>query len=142
MLDTLAMLCKQEVSFCCHRADGVPRVPGREIWLASFDAGGVGQRCQSVAHPVKRPLVGDAFQFVLAGVFELEPGACSEAFDRGADQNLPARASAPTRAPAWTARPRMWSPASSTSPVWHPARMSRPSSPTAAARDWAPLYSA
>src|SRR5262249_4378830 len=40
MLDTLAMLCKQEVSFCCHRADGVPRVPGREIWLASFDAGG------------------------------------------------------------------------------------------------------
>src|SRR5215813_4806737 len=105
MLDTLAMLCKQEVSFCCHRADGVPRVPGREIWLASFDAGGVGQRCQSVAHPVKRPLVGDAFQFVLAGVFELEPGACSEAFDRGADQNLPARA------PAWTARPRMWSPA-------------------------------
>jgi hypothetical protein len=35
------------------------------------------------------PLVGDAFQFVLAGVVELEPGARGEVFDRGADQNLP-----------------------------------------------------
>src|SRR5262245_24654118 len=142
MLDTLAMLCKQEVSFCCHRADGVPRVPGREIWLASFDAGGVGQRCQSVAHPVKRPLVGDAFQFVLAGVFELEPGACGEAFDRGAGQNLPG---AGERADPGAGVDRQAADVVAGEfdlAGVAPARMSRPSSPTAAARDWAPLYSA
>ena len=35
------------------------------------------------------PLVGDAFQLVLPGVFELEPRARGEVFDRGADQYLP-----------------------------------------------------
>ena len=37
--------------------------------------------------------VGDALQLVLAGVFELEPRARGEVFHRGADENLPARAS-------------------------------------------------
>jgi len=31
------------------------------------------KRCRSAEHLVEMPPVGDAFQFVLAGVFELEP---------------------------------------------------------------------
>ena len=35
------------------------------------------------------PPVGDALQFVFAGVFELQPRARGEVFDRGAHENLP-----------------------------------------------------
>jgi hypothetical protein len=35
------------------------------------------------------PPVGDTLQLVLAGVFEHQPRARGEVFDRGADQNLP-----------------------------------------------------
>src|SRR5438270_5055392 len=62
----------------------------REISLApSHAAGLVSRHRRSAEHAVEAPLVGDAFQLVLPGVFELEPRAGGEVFDRGADQNLP-----------------------------------------------------
>jgi hypothetical protein len=34
------------------------------------------------------PPIGDTLEFVVTGVFELEPGARGEVFEGGADQNL------------------------------------------------------
>ena len=61
-----------------------------EISLAPWHVEGfVSKRRRSAKHPVEMPPVGDALQFVFAGVFELQPRARGEVFHRGAHENLP-----------------------------------------------------
>jgi hypothetical protein len=77
---------------------------------------GLVSRClRSVAHPVEMPLAGDAFQFVIPASSNWSPEPAVRSLTVGLARISPAWASAPTRAPMWTARPRMWSPASSIS---------------------------
>jgi hypothetical protein len=79
----------------------------------------------------------DALQLVLAGIFEHQSRARGEVFHRGTHQNLPC---AGERADARADVDRQAADVvtgESISPVWHPARMSRLSSATAAARAWA-----
>jgi len=42
-------------------------------WHGGVPEGFVSGRRRSVAHPVEMPQAGDAFQFVLAGILELQP---------------------------------------------------------------------
>src|SRR6266516_5979024 len=87
------------------RSSRPPREPRPEMRPPGWPAGPASQRkydrtrrtghpsTASVAgrskHPVEMPPVGDAFQLLLASVFEHQPRAHGEIFDRGADQNLP-----------------------------------------------------
>ena len=100
--------------------------PSPGTWYAMLTAstvfaylfGGVHQP----AHPVETPAVGDALQFVFAGVFELEARAGHEVLHGLRHETSLGPASAATREAIATAMPGMSPPSSSISPVCRPAR--------------------
>ena len=71
-------------------------------------------------HAVEMPAVGDALQFVLAGVFERQAGPATRSFTVCETSTSDGPACDATRAPMETDRPLHFPSTSSHSPVWIP----------------------
>ena len=122
---------------------GVPSPPGpdRSRSPASLPFGFVRRsvaaaRCRDLLLPSSRPDRGASGRAppsgVLARVLDVRPEPAVRSFTVEVVKTSPVPAIAATPAPMCTARPSIW-PSNSTSPVWPPARISRPSGRTASA---------